>query len=131
MNKVLLLLISAFILTSCTFTPKVVYDNDNGRCQLSTNKRTLELADISQLNCSGSSSEAAVVCLGAVTVYSAITAIVSGSIVLVGNTIHWLEKQGKCNDSLLQSMVYKHNIPLLEQNGKLIKPVNENPTPDP
>ncbi len=28
--------------------------------------------------------------------------VVSGSIVVTGNTIHWLEKQGRCQDSLTQ-----------------------------
>ena len=107
--------------SSCTFTPQIVHDSDDDRCQLSTSKRTLELSDVSNMHCSGSSAEAAVVCLGAASIYSAITAIVSGSIVLVGNTVHWLEKQGKCDDSLLRSMVTKHNKPLLEQDGKLVK----------
>ncbi|OAI51472.1 hypothetical protein AYO46_01400 [Betaproteobacteria bacterium SCGC AG-212-J23] len=33
------------------------------------------------------------VAIGAV---AAASVVISGSVVLVGNTIHWLEKQGKC-----------------------------------
>lgn len=32
----------------------------------------------------------------------AATGIVSGSIVLVGDTVHWLERQGRCEDSYLK-----------------------------
>jgi hypothetical protein len=31
-----------------------------------------------------------------------ITGSVSGSVVVVGNTIHWIERQGKCDDSVTQ-----------------------------
>jgi len=31
-----------------------------------------------------------------------ISGVVSGSVVVVGNTIHWIERQGKCDDSSTQ-----------------------------
>lgn len=31
----------------------------------------------------------------------------SGSIVLVGNTVHWLEYQGSCDEGLIQSGIQK------------------------
>lgn len=30
------------------------------------------------------------------------TIVLSGSIVVVGNTVHWLERQGKCEDGYLK-----------------------------
>lgn len=33
--------------------------------------------------------------------------IVSGSIVLVGNTVHWLEQQGRCDDGVIQTGLNK------------------------
>jgi hypothetical protein len=40
-------------------------------------------------------------CLGGVLVLSAGSALISGSIVLTGNTVHWLEYQGTCSDGYL------------------------------
>ena len=46
----------------------------------------------------------AIVPAGAVTV-SAGSLIVSRIIVVVGNTVHWLEQQGSCNDCFTQKTV--------------------------
>jgi hypothetical protein len=62
-----------------------------------------------------------IACIGIGGVMLATTGIISGSIVLAGNTIHWLEKQGKCDDGLVTTYVEDHNKPLLENNGKLIQ----------
>jgi hypothetical protein len=42
-------------------------------------------------------------CLAVLAVISAGSALVSGSIVLTGNTLHWLEYQGTCSDGYLNS----------------------------
>ena len=46
----------------------------------------------------------AIVSAGIITV-STSTLIVSGSVVVVGNTVHWLEQQGSCDDSITQKTV--------------------------
>jgi hypothetical protein len=51
----------------------------------------------------GCTSECAAAILAAVVVVSAGSAIISGSIVLTGNTVHWLEYQGTCSDGYLNS----------------------------
>jgi hypothetical protein len=51
----------------------------------------------------GCNSECAAAILAAVVVVSAGSAIISGSIVLTGNTVHWLEYQGTCSDGYLSS----------------------------
>lgn len=46
--------------------------------------------------------------------------IVSGSVVVVGNSINWLEKQGKCDDSVTQRAVdrfVEHSVAL---GGKVV-----------
>lgn len=59
-------------------------------------------------------------CLALAVVYTATTGVVSGSIVLVGNAVHWLEKVGKCDDSFLNQQIFNHNQPLLDQDGELV-----------
>ena len=45
--------------------------------------------------------DCAAAALASVVVVTAGSAIISGSIVLTGNTIHWLEYQGRCSDGYL------------------------------
>ena len=55
---------------------------------------TLEVQQVGTLmGCQGDACAGALVAFGAV---SAATAIVSGSIVLIGNVVYWLERQGQC-----------------------------------
>ena len=85
---------------------------------------SLEVVGAKGGNCaSGGGKGAAVVCLTAAGIF-AITGIISSSIVIAGNTVHWIEKQGKCDDSLLNTYIIKHNKPLLDNNGEQVKPGN-------
>ena len=90
-----LVLILTLNLAACLFVPetKAIKNND---CQLVTKKWSLEFkkADIS-----GRVDGEILVAIGAVAVGSL---VVSGSVVVVGNTIHWLEQQGLCDDSITQ-----------------------------
>ena len=52
---------------------------------------------------------------------SAGSLVVSGSIVVVGNTIHWIEKQGKCDDSITQQTLADLRTSLRELGGSVIK----------
>jgi len=113
-------------LISCTFYPKVVHDADNDRCQLSSNKLTLEVSVPSGgFHCNGASGDGAAVCLAVVGIYSITTAVVSGSIVLIGNTAHWLEKQGKCTDDKVAKEKTMHIQSMQEKGGKVIDYTNE------
>jgi len=51
--------------------------------------------------------------------------IVSGSIVVVGNTIHWIEKQGACDDSVTQQAVSKLINSTKELGGWVVKTGDE------
>lgn len=56
---------------------------------------------------------------------SATSLIVSGSIVVVGNTIHWIEKQGKCQNSLTQTLVNNVADSMTALGGKTIQSTTE------
>lgn len=112
--KVLIPFIISLLLISCTITPKVSDDTDNKRCDLATKKLELKLNTNQSMKCNSKDLAA---CLGLNIVSTTVTGLISGSVVLVGNTVHWIEKQGKCNDSFINTYVTKRNKPLLENNG--------------
>jgi hypothetical protein len=83
-------ILAALLLAGCVATPKVVEYYDEG-CSIQTRKVVLQTQPLGNLNCTQSSD-----CMAVVLAITASTAIVSGSIVVVGNTVYWLERVGKC-----------------------------------
>ena len=80
-------------LQACVFVPRTteVYDFD---CRVSSRQMDLQAVEIGGFGrCQ--SRECAVI-LVAVGATAAASAVVSGSIVVVGNVVYWLEKQGRC-----------------------------------
>ncbi|MBU0728561.1 MAG: hypothetical protein KKE17_15575 [Proteobacteria bacterium] len=106
-------MISALFISGC-FAPRVVdQSNETAECKLVTRELTLDMNDdISafgnaaidlSLRC-GEPECLLIIPAGIISVPIG-SFIVSGSIVAGGNTIHWLEKQGKCDDSVTQKVV--------------------------
>ena len=119
--KTVTLITFSLILTSCaTIVPQAITDIDSTRCNLVTKKLTLKAIEHPLPDDCGDI-ECIIAILAASALYTATTGIISGSIVLVGNTVHWLEKQGSCNDSFLNTSIRNHNQPLLEKEGQLVK----------
>jgi len=87
-------------LSSCVFVPKESEKQkyaDN--CNMFTRQLTLSAQDINGQVCnSGSNAEACLMVYGVVLPIGSF--VISGSIVLIGNTLHWLEYQGPCSDDL-------------------------------
>jgi len=106
------------LLPACAFYPKTQYSKDVERCDLAFKKLTMDVTS-SSIRCQGGGNSAGA-CVILAGVISGGSAIVSGSIVLVGNSLHWLEKQGKCDDSFLNSKILNHNKPLLKEDGVLV-----------
>jgi hypothetical protein len=73
--------------------PQLVNNED---CQLISKELQLEEK---QLTSGGACSGAA---CSALLIIPASTFLVSGSIVLIGNSLHWLEKNGTCSDGLIR-----------------------------
>ena len=86
--KTMVIAASVFV-SSCIVYPKKVEYYD-AECEIMVKKLTLEVEVVTQNACSYE--EECLVLLGA----SAASAVVSGSIVVIGNTIYWLEKVGNC-----------------------------------
>src|SRR5260370_40058626 len=86
----------SFFVSGCVFYPRTIEYYD-AECDIRYRALVLGTEAIKK-DCSGKmlkglESEA---CFALVVAMSAGSAIVSGSIVVIGNTVYWLEKQGKC-----------------------------------
>ncbi len=98
----------AFTLSSCVYVP-VVDEPDAASASCKTYTKTMSLSAIevkneiniaNQPGC-GNNGDCAAVALASIVVVTAGSAIISGSIVLTGNTLHWLEYHGTCSDGYL------------------------------
>ena len=97
--------ISLLTLFSCVYIPAKSEDQSN--CILHTKKLELKVKNIDgALNCSG---ESCLPVLAVVSTVSLSTFIVSGSIVFVGNSFHWLEKEGTCDDGFIKIKIDEFN----------------------
>jgi hypothetical protein len=77
----------------CVFVPvtKETYDPD---CQVVHRHMELQVVQVAMINnCADKTCQAVAISMAAVT---AVSAIVSGSIVIVGNTGYWAERQASC-----------------------------------
>lgn len=81
------------LLQACVYVPRTteVYDAD---CRVSSRHMNLEPLQLASIQQCGN--EGCVVLLVAAGATAAASAIVSGSIVIVGNIAYWFEKQGRC-----------------------------------
>jgi len=84
----------AALLQSCIVVPRTieVYDPE---CQIVARHMDLQTVQIGYISRCSNEGCAALIVAAAATVTA--TAIISGSIVVIGNTVYWFEKQGRCN----------------------------------
>ena len=79
----------AFLLSACVL-PKTV-QNDSPDCKTVTKKLALEVLEYQGVYCHGHDD-----CLAVATVWLTATAV-SGSVVIIGNSVHWLEEKARCS----------------------------------
>jgi hypothetical protein len=80
-------------LSACVYAPRTVtvYDPD---CQIVTRHMVLDGQQVAAIgHCHNEGCLAVLVAMGAVT---AVTVVVSGSVVVVGNVVYWFEKRSQC-----------------------------------
>lgn len=83
----------AAMLQACVVVPRTtsVYDDE---CKLERRQMVLEVQQIGAFGgCANEGCAALLVTAGVVAVASA---VVSGSVAVVGNVVYWLERQGQC-----------------------------------
>jgi hypothetical protein len=84
---------AVLLLCACVVVPQTreVYD---AKCRTMTKEVVLETAVLGQFaSCHGGDCAVLLATLGVVT---AATAVVSGSVAVVGNVVYWFERQGRC-----------------------------------
>lgn len=81
------------LLAACIVTPKTIDDVQHRDCRLVTRKWELETSVVGAGACINEA------CVAALLALPVVSGAISGSIVLVGNTLHWLEAQGRCSET--------------------------------
>lgn len=103
-------------LSACVYVPVVDRQSESPNCKTFTQSMSLDKIEMQRnigYGCHEGGCLAAL--LATATVVSAGSAVISGSIVLTGNTLHWLEYQGTCSDGYLS----KTKQLFLDSIGKL------------
>ena len=78
------------LIAGCVSTARQVEYYDEG-CQIQSKKMVLDMQTLGSLNCTQSRE-----CLATTLVIGAGSTLIAGSIVVVGNTVYWLERTGTC-----------------------------------
>ena len=134
LQKNIFILIQSLIFGSCLVLPKTETASVKN-CELETKSWTLEVHEIGLNNecygcgdfvrgiieCGGKSEE----CITFVAGVSIGWTVIAGSVVVSGNTIHWLEKQGSCEDSFLNNSLNKLYSSTVELGGIVVNSSND------
>jgi hypothetical protein len=119
--EILNIVVLSFIvlaLPACVYVPVSNNDAESSTCKTYTHSMSLDVIgpashgnsldlpkysgpSVSPSDCRNSDCAAAYVALAVAATVAAGSAIISGSIVVSDNTVHWLEYQGRCNDGYL------------------------------
>jgi len=103
-NRLILILLGSTV-CACVVVPKKVASYDKN-CMVSTQKIELTIEQMEvfdDVDCFNNNCRAQLVgVLATSTLVTTTSAIVSGSIALIGNTLYWAESQGKCPNLIKQ-----------------------------
>lgn len=119
MIKIITITLVFSLLQACVAYPKETFRKDYERCDLVSREYhlTMNRGGLKMLMEGTLDPLQALVLAG---LSASVTIVVSGSVVIVGNTVHFLEKQGSCDDSFLNQQVLSYIMPLLSEAGEQI-----------
>jgi hypothetical protein len=131
LKKYVPFLLIIFLIQSCIVLPKTVPEEEDQDCLLATKSMTIDFktspemideavdemiqalaSDCHEPECLLVLAPIVAICVGSM--------VVSGSIVVAGNTIHWMEKQGRCDDSVTRQSLKGLNKSAVALGGTVI-----------
>jgi hypothetical protein len=129
LNKIIMLSLFVVFLEACTFVPEISEKQKySSSCHMLTKHLKLSAREIKGNLCdSGDSADACIMTFGVIVPLGSF--LISGSVVLVGNTLHWLEAQGPCSRAILNNnhtsstAVKKHNNAFKRDAEKAPRPL--------
>ena len=135
LKKYLSLVLITFLIQSCIVIPKTVPEEDQ-ECLLVTKSMTIDyytspdmideaVDEMVQAITSDCHEPECLLLLAPLITISVGSFIVSGSIVVVGNTIHWIEEQGRCDDSVTRQALTGLKSSAKKLGGTVIKSCSE------
>ena len=108
MTRISILIFIVSQLSACAVYPAIDNEAEN-TCDVFTRQLTLDITDVDVNVCGNINNGSSIlVCLGVSGAFFVTSAVVSGSVVVVGNTVNFLEQQGRCDDSYLRRKVEEH-----------------------
>jgi len=116
------------LLSGCIYLPRTTHVYDPG-CRITTRHMTLEPVQIGAMG--GCRNEGCAVLLVGAGATAAASAVISGSIVIVGNVAYWFEKQGQCQPA--DTPEPPRRLPVEEPGWageRALPPPIESPRPD-
>lgn len=122
-----ILIPAALLLQSCIVVPKRVHEPvEEQQCHLFMPSWTIkaEAFDLGNNPCGSAEPFACLVALGVVLPVG--STIVSGSVAVAGNTLRWLEYQGRCDESEINRGLAFLQEQLDSMELKIIDPATEN-----
>lgn len=110
--KSYIILVLLALSSSCAFVPEISEDQPYAnQCDILTRDLTLSVTEIKGKKCSAD--EDIGLCIAAYAlIIPAGSFILSGSYVLAGNGIHWLEYQSRCEDGSIRKHIEKLHLTL-------------------
>ena len=135
LKKYLSLVLITFLIQSCIVIPKTVPEEDQ-ECLLVTKSMTIDyytspdmidgaVDEMVNAVTSDCHEPECLILLAPLITISVGSFIVSGSIVVVGNTIHWIEEQGRCDDSVTRQALTGLKSSAKKLGGRVIKSCSE------
>lgn len=97
-SKMMIIIALSLFISSCVFYPKKIEYYDE-QCGIVAKKLVLETEEMKRTcspNPNDPESKECLAHLTGIISMSAASAIVSGSLVVVGSAVYWLEKEGRC-----------------------------------
>ena len=122
--------IISLVIVSCLVLPKTENSSDE-KCKLVTKSWTFEVHEFgNQSNCDTDCSEfvrsilecgKSEDCIKLITVVTVGWTVVAASVVGVGNTVHWIEKQGRCKESIVRNSINQLYANTVDVGGYILE----------